>query len=66
MSDSVTGLAASIVTSQAASIRGSFQTAALRQRADSERAVADLVRQSVETQRAAAPDGQGRVVDILA
>ena len=66
MSDSVADLARSVVSSQASSLRGSFQTAALRQQADSEKAVADLVQQSVETQRAAAPAGQGKVVDVLA
>lgn len=66
MSDSVADLARSIATSQASSVRGSFQTAALRQQADSQKAVADLVQQSVDTQRAAAPDGQGQVVDIFA
>lgn len=66
MSDSVADLARSVVSSQASSLRGSFQTAALRQQADSEKAVAELVQQSVETQRAAAPAGQGKVLDILA
>lgn len=66
MSDSSVSLATSIASSQASSVRGSFQSAALRQQADSEKAVADLVQQSVETQRAVAPEGQGQVVDILA
>ena len=37
-----------------------------RQLADSQKAVAGLVQQSVDMQRAAVPEGQGRVVDILA
>lgn len=66
MSESIADLARSIVSSQASSLRGSFQTAALRQQIASQKAVADLVQQSVETPRAAAPAGQGQVVDILA
>lgn len=66
MSDSAVDLARSVTTSQASSLRGSFQTAALRQQADSEKAVAELVQQSVETQRAAAPEGQGKIVDVFA
>ncbi|MBX9931566.1 MAG: hypothetical protein K2Y56_08500 [Methylobacterium sp.] len=66
MSDSVADLARSVVSSQASSLRGSFQTAALRQQADSEKAVAQLVQQGVETQRAAAPEGQGKLLDIFA
>ena len=66
MSDSVADIARSIVSSQASSVRGSFRIAALRQQADSQKAVAELVQQSVDMQRAAAPEGQGRVVDILA
>lgn len=66
MSDSIASLATSIASSQASSLRGSFQTAALRQQADSEKAVADLVQQSVEAQRAAIPDEQGKIVDVFA
>ncbi|KQT14694.1 hypothetical protein ASG40_05105 [Methylobacterium sp. Leaf399] len=66
MSDSIAGLATSIMADKASALRVSFQTAALRQQGDSERAIAGLIQESAETQRAALPAGQGKVVDILA
>lgn len=66
MSDPITGIAPAIATTQASALRETVQTNALRQQIDSERAVADLVRESVDAQRAPLTEGQGTVVDILA
>ncbi|WP_019905131.1 hypothetical protein [Methylobacterium sp. 77] len=63
MSDSIAGLAQSIVSSQNAATRQTMQGIFIRKQADGDQAIAQLLQQTAETQKAVLPDGQGVVVD---
>lgn len=63
MSDSVAALAQSIVSSQSAATRGTMQTVFIKQQADGEKAIAQMLQQSAESQKAVLPEGQGVLVD---
>ncbi|GJE16033.1 hypothetical protein [Methylobacterium marchantiae] len=66
MSDSIAGLAQSIVSSQSAATSGTIQSIFLKKQAEGDQAIAQLVQQSAESQKAVLPEGQGVVVDRLA
>ena len=66
MSDSIAGLAQSIVSNQSSATRETIQNIFARKQADSEKAVAQLIQQGAEAQKAALPEGQGRTIDVLA
>ncbi|MCJ2129155.1 hypothetical protein [Methylobacterium sp. E-045] len=63
MSDSIAGLAQSIVSNQSAATRESMQTTFIRKQGDSDRAIAQLLQQSADQQKAVLPEGQGALVD---
>ena len=65
MSDTL-AIAQSAAVSQAAATQQALQTQMIRQQADAERAVADLLQQSAAQQKAALPAGQALTVDISA
>ena len=63
MSDSIAGLAQSIVSNQSAATRESMQTTFIRKQGESDRAIAQLLQQSADQQKAVLLEGQGAVVD---
>ncbi|MCC0808890.1 hypothetical protein FPV16_22260 [Methylobacterium sp. W2] len=63
MSDSIAGLAQSIVSNQTAATRESMQTTFIRKQGESDRAIAQLLQQSADQQKAVLPEGQGTVLD---
>lgn len=66
MSDSSLTIAQSAVTARAAATQQALQTQMLRQQADSDQAVVEMLQQASEQQKATLPAGQGNSVDILA
>ncbi|CAM5182872.1 hypothetical protein ARD30_08115 [Bosea thiooxidans] len=62
MSDAVS-LAQSMVTMQAAATQQALQAEMLRQNAQAEQGLADMLQQSVEQAKAMLPAGQGGLVD---
>ncbi|WP_332682977.1 putative motility protein [Bosea sp. (in: a-proteobacteria)] len=66
MSDSSFLVAESFVAMRAASTRQALQTEMVKQQADAEHAMAELLQESAEQQKAALPTGQGQNVDITA
>ncbi|CAA2103421.1 hypothetical protein MBUL_02187 [Methylobacterium bullatum] len=63
MSDSIAGIAQSIVSNQSAATRESMQTTFIRKQGESDRAIAQLLQQSADQQKAVLPEGQGVVLD---
>ncbi|KQO60961.1 MULTISPECIES: hypothetical protein [unclassified Methylobacterium] len=63
MSDSIAGLAQSIVSNQTAATRESMQTTFIRKQGESDRAISQMLQQSADQQKAVLPEGQGAVVD---
>lgn len=66
MSDSSMAIAQSAVATRTAATQQALQTEMLRQQADSDQAVVELLQQSADQQKATLPAGQGGNVDILA
>jgi hypothetical protein len=66
MSDSSIAIAQSLAASQAAATRQTIQTEIVKQQADADQAVADLLQQGAAQTKAALPAGQGQTVDITA
>ncbi|AOO80466.1 hypothetical protein [Bosea vaviloviae] len=66
MSDSSIAIAQSLAASQAAATRQTIQTAMVKQQADADQAMADLLQQGAAQAKAALPAGQGQTVDITA
>jgi hypothetical protein len=66
MSDSSLTIAQSAVTARAAATQQALQTEMLRQQADSDQAVVELLQQSAAQQKATLPAGQGGNVDVTA
>jgi hypothetical protein len=65
MSDTL-AIAQSAATTRAAATQQALQTEMLRQQADSDQAIVELLQQSAAQQKATLPEGQGGNVDITA
>jgi len=66
MSDSPFAIAESFVAMRAAATQQALQTEMVKQQANAEHAMAELLQQSAEQQKAALPFGQGQNVDVSA
>ncbi len=66
MSDSSLAIAQTLAAGRAASARQALQTEVVRQQALQDQALVALLQQSVDTQKASLPAGQGAAVDISA
>jgi len=66
MSVTAASTAASLISMQMDNARQSFATAMLKQQAQTEASVVDLVIQALDGAKASAAPGQGRLVDISA
>jgi hypothetical protein len=65
MSDTL-AIAQSAATTRAVATQQALQTEMLRQQADSDQAIVELLQQSAAQQKATLPEGQGGNVDITA
>ena len=66
MSDTSVAIAQSLVAAQSVSTRQALQTEIVRQQANAEQGVVDLLQQSAAQQKASLPAGQGGAVDVTA
>lgn len=65
MSDAA-AIAQNLVSMQAASTQQALHIEMMRQNAEAERGLADMLQQSTEQMRAVLPEGQGQLVDRMA
>lgn len=66
MSETSVAIAHAFAATQAASTRQSLQAEMVKQQAQSDQALIELLQQGAEIQKARLAEGQGRHVDILA